>query len=61
MAKQAVPTEMWYLDVVQLVAPSQLALVTLTPGGINEGPIVEDISEELFTPPSVTEAPEEGW
>lgn len=58
--KQAVPTEMWYLDVVQLVAPSQLALVTLTPGGINEGPIVEDISEELFTPPSVTEAPEEG-
>ena len=49
--KQAVPTEMWYLDVVKMVDPAQLALVTLTPGS-GSGDLVSDggITDELFTP-----------
>jgi hypothetical protein len=37
--KQAVPTEMWYLNVVKLIDPAQLARVTLTPSG---GDVISD-------------------
>lgn len=49
--KQAVPTEMWYLDVVKLVDPAQLAKVTLTPGNASDNFNFDgDIDEDLFTP-----------
>ncbi len=49
--KQAVPTEMWFLDVVKIVDPTQLALVTLTPGSASG----DLISEDLFTPAADSE------
>ncbi|MBE2221907.1 MAG: hypothetical protein IAF02_10220 [Anaerolineae bacterium] len=48
--KQARPTEMWYLDVVKMVDPAQLALVTLTPASSDGSVFDGSVSEELFTP-----------
>ena len=49
--KQAVPKEIWYLDVVKIVDPAQLARVTLTPDS-NSGDSISEgiITDELFTP-----------
>lgn len=49
--KQAVTKEMWYLDVVKIIDPSQLARVTLTPSSSSGDSISEGIiTDELFTP-----------
>lgn len=48
--KQALPTEMWYLDTVKLVEPDQLALVTLTPGGGDISQGAGDLPADVFTP-----------
>lgn len=48
--KQAVPVEMWYLDVVKLVDPAQLARVTLTPSGGSDLISDDGIGDDLFTP-----------
>lgn len=54
--KQAVAKEMWYLDVVKMVDPAQLARVTLTPG-TGSGDLISDggIVDDLFTPVAETE------
>jgi hypothetical protein len=48
--KQAVPKEMWYLDVVKIVDPAQLARVTLTPANGNDLISEGEITDDLFTP-----------
>lgn len=51
--KQAVSREMWYLEVVKMIDPVQLALVTLTPSS-GSGDLISDggIGADLFTPVS---------
>lgn len=56
--KQAVPMEMWYLDVVKLVNPAQLARVTLTPSGGSDFISDDGIGDDLFTPIAETEGGE---
>ncbi len=53
--KQAVSTQMWYLDVVKIIDPAQLVQVTLTPGSggsLDNG----EFSDQLFTPVSTPNA-----
>lgn len=52
--KQAVVGEIWYLEVTRLLSPSQLARVTLTPGG--PLPIAPE-PPELGTPTAVSDFP----
>ena len=55
--KQAVPIEMWYLDVVKMVDPAQLARVTLTPANGGDGISDVGIADDLFTPIADSDEP----
>ncbi|PID85262.1 MAG: hypothetical protein CSB13_08980, partial [Chloroflexi bacterium] len=52
--KQAVPTEMWYLDVIKIIDPAQLVQVTLTPGSAAEDSSADGNSPDPLVTPVVT-------
>jgi hypothetical protein len=56
--KQAVPQEIWYLDVAKIVEPGLLARVTLTPGGELIAPVEDEMVSPTAVPENIEPPPE---